>query len=124
MKFAKWSFRLAGIWGLMILAPFYFLEDQIGMQTPPAITHAEYFYGFIGVGLAFQIVFLIIATDPVKYRLFMLPSMLEKLSFFAALMVLHAQQRLPESTYYAGFADFFWLVLFAVSFYKTPAKKA
>jgi hypothetical protein len=123
MKFAKWVFRLAGIWGILILTPFYFLENQIGVQTPPAITHAEYFYGFIGVGLTFQIVFLIIATDPAKYRLMMLPSMVEKFSFFAALMVLHAQQRLPESTYYASFADLFWLVLFIFSYLKTKPSK-
>jgi hypothetical protein len=52
MKFAKIVFLIAGIQGLLILAPLYFLERTIGRQAPPAITHPEYFYGFVGVALA------------------------------------------------------------------------
>ena len=61
MKFSRWLFRIAGIYGLIVLVPQYFLESKIGEQTPPAITHPEYFYGFVGVGIAWQIAFLIIA---------------------------------------------------------------
>lgn len=43
MKFAKIVFFIAGIYGLMILAPIYFMEEKIGRETPPAITHPEYF---------------------------------------------------------------------------------
>src|SRR5690348_1179400 len=68
MKFARWTFLLAGIWGIIVLAPLYFLENFIGAQHPPAITHPEYFYGFVGVGLAWQILFIIVASDPVRYR--------------------------------------------------------
>jgi hypothetical protein len=120
MKFTKWVFRLAGIWGILILLPIYFLENQIGIQNPPAITHPEYFYGFVGAGLAFQLVFLMIATDPVKYRLFMLASMVEKFSFFAALLVLHFQNRLYDQTFYSGWIDLAWGLLFVAAFLKTP----
>ena len=122
MKFAKWVFRLAGIWGILILLPFYFLENQIGIQTPPAITHLEYFYGFIGVALSFQLLFLIIATDPKKYRLAMIPGICEKLSFFTALVVLYSQNRLYTQTFAAGSVDLLWSILFAISFYKTKEK--
>jgi hypothetical protein len=48
MTFARWTFRLAAIYGLIVLLPFYGLEQRIGHDTPPPITHPEYFYGFIG----------------------------------------------------------------------------
>ena len=50
MKFAKIIFLVAGIYGVLVLAPIYFMESTIGRQTPPAITHPEYFYGFLGAG--------------------------------------------------------------------------
>lgn len=36
-------FFVAGIYGLLILSPIYFMENTIGRETPPAITHPEYF---------------------------------------------------------------------------------
>jgi len=57
MKFAKWVFRIAGIYGLIVVAPMYLSESQISRDFPPAITHPEYFYGFIGVTLAWQVLF-------------------------------------------------------------------
>ena len=94
MKFARWTFLIAGIYGLQALVPMYFMEEQIGIDTPPAITHPEYFYGFIGVAVAFQLVFLTISTDPVKYRPLMLAAIVEKLSFAIAAGVLLMQGRL------------------------------
>ena len=80
MKLARITFLIAGIYGLIVLTPLYFLEGTIARQTPPPITHVEFFYGFIGAALAWQVVFLLIARDPARYRLMMLPSILEKIS--------------------------------------------
>src|SRR5258706_12035314 len=88
MKFARYTFLIAGIYGLLVLAPIYFSEEKVGIDYPPAITHPEYLYGFAGVAIAFQIVFLIIAKDPVKYRLMILPSIIEKFSFGIAVVIL------------------------------------
>ena len=84
MKFAKVVFWIAGIWGLLIVAPLYFMFDLIGRQDPPPITHPGFFYGFVGAALAWQIAFLFIARDPVRYRPLMIPSMIEKFSYGAA----------------------------------------
>lgn len=51
MVFAKRVFYFAAIYGLLILSPPYFLEGRIGREYPPAITHPEHFYGFIGLAL-------------------------------------------------------------------------
>ena len=37
MKFARIVLLLAGIYGLLILTPIYFIENEIGRDTPPAI---------------------------------------------------------------------------------------
>lgn len=94
MRFARWTFLIAGIYGLLALLPMYFMEEQIGIDTPPAITHPEFFYGFAGVAVAFQLVFLIISTDPLRYRPMMLAAIVEKFSFAIAAGVLLLQGRL------------------------------
>lgn len=119
MKFAKIVFRVAGIYGLLVLAPIYFMENKIGRDTPPAITHPEYFYGFVGVGLAWQFLFLLLSTDPEKYRPMILPSILEKISFGIALAVLFLQQRLPVSVLVVGSVDWIFAFLFLAAYFKT-----
>jgi hypothetical protein len=110
---------MAGIYGVLVLTPLYFMENQIGQQTPPEITHPEYFYGFIGVALAWQIAFLLIGQDPVRYRLLMLPAILEKASFATATALLFAQHRIPGELFVAGMVDLTWGVLFAVAYWRT-----
>ena len=44
MQFARRVFLLAGIYGLFVLLPQYFLEDRTGRDYPPPITHPD-FYG-------------------------------------------------------------------------------
>ena len=38
MKFAKIVFRIAGIWGFLVITPLYFIFDVIGKKDPPPIT--------------------------------------------------------------------------------------
>ena len=121
MKFAKIVFWCAGIWGVLALTPLYFMLDRIGQQYPPAITHPDFYYGFVGVALAWQVAFLIIATDPGRFRLLIIPSVLEKVSYFAALFVLHVQDRISRTQFYFGVIDGLFAVLFLVAFFKTRA---
>jgi hypothetical protein len=72
----------------------YFLETRIGVDNPPSITPPEYFYGFIGIALAWQFMFLIIWRDPVRYRLAIVPATLEKLVFGGGAVVLFLQNRI------------------------------
>ena len=122
MKFAKYVFYVAGVYGIIALLPQYFLESKNGADFPPAITHAEYYYGFIGVGLAFQIVFLIIGSDPQKYRQMIIPSIVEKFSFAVALVVLYLQNRLAPLMLGLGFIDMTLGVLFIASYFALSAE--
>lgn len=119
MRFAKVVFRIAGIYGFLVLTPIYFMERAIGRETPPPITHPEYFYGFLGAGLAWQIVFLVMSTDPARYRALILPSILEKVSYGVALLVLFAQHRLPVSVLAVGSGDWIFAVLFLMAYFAT-----
>ena len=119
MKFAKRVYLVAGIYGLLVLLPQYFLEEKTGRDFPPAISHPEYFYGFIGVAVAWQIAFLIIATDPVRYRPLMIPAMLEKATFGLAVFILFGLGRVNTMMVGAAAIDLVLGVLFAVSYVKT-----
>ena len=123
MKFAKVVFRVAGIYGLLILAPIYFMEGRIGQDTPPAITHPEYFYGFLGAGLAWQVLFLVLSSDPVRYRAMILPSVLEKISYGIALIVLFSQHRLPLSVLAIGSVDWIFAFLFLAAYFMTKTAR-
>jgi hypothetical protein len=123
MRFAKWVFLFAGISGILMVLPPYFLEAKTGEEYPPPINHPEYYYGFFGITLAWQFLFLVIGSDPVRYRLAMLPAMLEKVSFALAIPVLYAQGRVPPIL--LGFAamDATWLLLFIAAYLRTPKEK-
>lgn len=121
MKFAKVVFWIAGIWGFLVLTPLYFMFDVIGRQDPPAITHPGFYYGFISLGFAWQIAFLVIAADPVRFRPMMIPSVIEKFGYGATLLVLYSQQRIhPSDLVFAG-GDTLLGVLFLLAFFRTSA---
>lgn len=119
MRFARWTFLIAGIYGLLALVPMYFMETQIGVETPPAITHPEYFYGFIGVAIAFQLVFLMISTDPQRYRPLMFAAVVEKFSFVIAIGVLVAAGRTTGQIVVGAAIDAVLATLFAVSWFRS-----
>ena len=125
MTFAKWAFRVAGIYGVLTLAPMYFAEGAISTMTPPAITHPEYFYGWISAALVFQFLFLLISVDPRRYRPVMIVAVLEKVTWLAALWPLGAMGRVRGSPLVIGSVDALWAVLFAVSWLTTaPPREA
>jgi hypothetical protein len=121
MKFARYVFAIAGIYGLTVLAPMYFMLEQTGVDYPPAITHPEYYYGFTGVALAFQIVFLIIAFDPVRYRPMMLAAIVEKVPFVISTGILYAQGRVAGPIIMGAAIDLLLAVLFFISYLKTSS---
>jgi hypothetical protein len=113
-RLARIVFRGAGIYGLMALLPQYFLERRIGADTPPPITHPEYFYGFLGIAIAWQVLFLTIASHPVPLRPVIPAAILEKLSFGIAVWVLYGQGRVLPLTVFFGSIDLLLGVLFYV----------
>jgi hypothetical protein len=116
-KFPSLVFLIAGIYGVVVLLPQYFLEQKLGRDFPPPPTHPEHFYGFIGVALAWQFVFLMIACDVRRYRPLMLPAIFEKLSFGIAAVVLFAQGRAAALVAGVGAVDLLLALLFVAAFF-------
>lgn len=98
MKAARITFTLAGIYGLLVLTPFLFMERTIARMTPGGLTHPEYFYGFLGAALVMQLVYLTIGRDPARYRALMPVCALAKLTFFVPVLILFLQERVPALT--------------------------
>jgi hypothetical protein len=121
MKFAKIVFWMAAVWGVLVLTPLFFIFDSIGRNDPPPITHPGFYYGFVTVALAFQFVFIVIATDPARFRPMMIPSVFEKMSYATALVVLYFQRRLHAADLVFVGTDFLLGLLFVTAFIKTRA---
>ncbi|HEV2912443.1 MAG TPA: hypothetical protein VGX92_03920 [Pyrinomonadaceae bacterium] len=121
MKFARIVFSIAGIYGLVVLLPQYFLEEKNGRDFPPPITHPEYYYGFIGVALAWQVLFLVLARDPARYRAMMIPAVLEKAAFGVAVPVLFLLNRAPALMLAPAMIDLILGLLFVVAYLKTAS---
>lgn len=121
MIFARRVLKVAGIYGLAVLTPMFFVEGRIGRDYPPPITHPEYFYGFICVALAWQVLYLFMAQDPARYRALLIPSVLEKIGFPIAAAVLLAQHRIPLPSFAVSFVDLVFAALFVASYKKLPA---
>jgi hypothetical protein len=96
------------------------MEGRVGRDYPPAITHPEYFYGFVGIAIVWQIAFLVISRDPVRFRPLMPVAVLEKASFFIATVTLYALGRLNLEMLGAGVLDMMVGVLFLVAYLRTP----
>jgi hypothetical protein len=119
MRFAQIVFVTGGIWGLLVVTPLFFLFDYVGTQYPPAITHPDFYYGFLTVTLAWQLAFLVIGRDPMRFRALMPVAMIEKFGYVAALAILHSQGRISFPQASAGIPDFLLGILFVVAFLKT-----
>ena len=122
MKFARVLFFVAAIYGLIVLLPQYFLIEKNGRDFPPAITHSEYYYGFIGVAVAWQLAFLVLSRNPVCYRPLMLPAVVEKAGFGIAACILYLAGRLSVPLFAAGIIDLILGLLFLVAYRLTPSE--
>ncbi len=119
MAFSRRLFRIAGLSGILIVLPMYFVERQYGMDYPPAVTHPEFYYGFIGVTLACQVMFLIISVDPVRYRPMMIAAIIEKLSYVIATAWLILSGRAPNALTLTVLIDLTFGALFIAAFLRT-----
>jgi hypothetical protein len=121
MKFAKIVFIAAGVWGIIVLSPLYFLVDITGRQYPPPATYAQFFYGFFSLGMAWQFAFLIIGSNPMRFRPLIIPSIFEKFSFVVTVIVLYSRARIPLAEATAAVPDLLLGILFSVALAKTRA---
>ena len=124
MTFAKYTFIGAGIWGLAVLLPFYALIDITGRQYTPPTDYPQFFWGFFAVGIAWQVAFLMIGSDPARFRPLMILAILEKLSFVGTLVVLFTAGRLSFLDFQPALPDGILCMLFLAAFVVTRRRAA
>jgi hypothetical protein len=120
MRFAKIVFFAAGLWGLAIVTPLYLMIDVVGRQYPPAVTHPDFYYGFVGVTLAWQVAFLLISSDPIRFRPIMLVAIVEKLGYVVTLTTLYMRGQVQLGQFAIVSPDFLLGLFFVAAFIKTP----
>jgi hypothetical protein len=118
-RFARGVFLGAGVYGLVVLLPQYFLEQQIGRDYPPPITHPEHFYGFVGLALVWQLAFLLIASDVHRYRPLMPIAVAEKAAFAVPTFLLFGAGRVAAATTAVAGIDALIGLLFLAAWHRT-----
>jgi hypothetical protein len=119
MPFAKRVYLVAGVAGSFLTAPAYFLEGLTARLNPPAVEHPEFYYGLVSVVLVWQLVCLLIGTDPVRFRPVMLLAALAKASFVGTLLTLFALGRIRLLWLPFMAFDGTFVVLFLVAYART-----
>jgi hypothetical protein len=115
VTFARRVFGLAAVYGFVSLVPMYFIERRLMVQLPPPLTHPEFYYGFVGVALAWQVLFVLIAREPARLRPAMLPAVLEKLSWGIGVLVLVSLGRIGTFFVPAAVIDLVLAALFVAA---------
>ncbi|MGZ3377911.1 MAG: hypothetical protein ACXU8S_15060 [Phenylobacterium sp.] len=119
MRFARWAFALAAIYGVIVLAPLLFAEGQIARTTGP-VAYPEYYYGFAMLALTFQGVFWLISRDPMRYRALMPLTVIEKIPWGVTVWALHQQGRVHGAVLVFASIDICLGLLFTAAWLKTP----
>jgi hypothetical protein len=119
VRFARTVFVVAGIWGIVVLTPFYWLVDVTGRRYDPPTTYPHFFYGFFAVALAWQIAFLVIGSNPTRFRALMIAGVLEKFGYVTTLAVLFGQGRIAPIDALPAVPDGLLGLLFILAFVKT-----
>jgi tellurite resistance protein TehA-like permease len=114
MKLARWAFSAAGVYGVITIAPLYFMEGQISRQDPPPITHPLFLYGFVGVALTWQLLFFAIARQPRQLSPVIPFAVLEKLTFGTAALILYAHARLDPHDLFFAVVDLCLAIVFLI----------
>jgi hypothetical protein len=124
MRLARFVFIGAGIWGIAVLTPLYWLVDISGRHYAVPNDYPQFFYGFIGVAIAWQIAFLMIGTNPARFRTFMIPAMIEKFGYVSTLLFLYSQSRISALDMQPAIPDGLLGLLFVAAFLRTRTSGA
>ena len=115
MGFAQWVFRVAGIYGILVVAPMFSLEPRLA----PGAIHPVFFYGWVSLNLMWQVLFLVVSTDPIRYRPMVVVSVVEKAAAVIVIPWLYLAGRVNGIWLGAAVADLVFAALFIASYLVT-----
>lgn len=121
MKFSRIVYGIAAVYGFISLLPLYFLFEKVGRDAPPPVTHPEFYYGFLGVTFLWQLIFVMIAKNPVHYRSLMPITVLEKFVYTVPVVLLYFAGRVHVSIMQSSLVDPIFGVLFVIAWFRTGA---
>lgn len=123
MRAARIIFAVAAVYGLAALVPGLLIESGAVPLYPP-LAQPEFYYGFYGSALVWQLAFLLIARDPVRYRPLMLVAVLEKAAFFLACLWLWQSHRLAAASgpFIGAMIDGVLMLAFLFAWWRTPGQ--
>lgn len=104
MRFARWSFALAAVYGLVA---------TLGLYRTPLSAATLWLYGFAGAAAATQLLYVAIAVDPRRLRPAILIGVASKLSFAVPVLMLHARGATTNALFAAALVDLALAALFA-----------
>lgn len=107
MRFARWSFGIAAVYGLVATLGLYFRE--------PLNPATLWLYVFAGAAAATQLLYVALAMDPARYWRLIPIGIASKLSFAIPVLLLCAHGAIGGSLCLAGFADLALAAIFAVN---------
>jgi len=116
LKFARIIFGIAAVYGLIVLVPLYFALGSIGRKAPPAVTHPEFYYGFVGVAVLWQFIFILIALSPARYRPLMPIAVLEKFVYTVPVVLLYLRNQAALNILLPSLPDPAFGVLFLTAY--------
>lgn len=108
IRVAAWGFAAAGIYGLVATLSLY--------TRAPLTADTQWLYGFAGAAAATQLAYLLIATDPVRYRAVIPIGVASKLSFAIPMTILFAHGQVPVASLVFAGIDYALAALFAMLF--------
>lgn len=106
-RFASRVFRIAAIYGFIVLAPLYLAP----VPDPWRLTH----FGFVGLALVFQGMFWIISRDPDRYRALMPIAIWEKLCFGIPALAFFTSGKAEPVAAIFGALDLVWAAIFFIA---------
>src|SRR3954464_5338641 len=105
MKFARIVYWIPAADGFVSLLPLYFLLDRVGRDAPPPVTHPEFYYGFLGVTFLWQVVFIVIAREPLRYRSLIPITIFEKFVYTVPVVLLYLNGRVQGNIMRSSLVD-------------------
>lgn len=114
--FARVVFTGAGVWGIVVLTPLYWLVDVTGRAYRPPADYPHFFYGFLSVAMAWQIAFLVIGSNPARFRPLMIACVVEKLGYVATVGFLYGGGHISTADATTALPDSLIGILFLVAF--------
>ncbi len=117
--FASRVYQVAGIWGLIVIALGYASFVTGSDPSLSSTLHPELVHGFFLITLAWQFAFLLIATDPVRYRPLMPVTLIEKFPFAFMVFWMYWQGQVSATMLFMGLVDAVLGALFCIAWVRS-----